>query len=107
MGRFCDPTPRKSSVSGPGATTAIPLDRYRNDLIVVQQLGDADKHIAAGEITGASAACRGRRATAQCNRYSGNALFAPYAAKSGAGAVVVGRFLSDDASDGADASLAC
>jgi hypothetical protein len=73
LGRFCDPTPRKSSVSGSGAATAIPLDRYRDDLTVVQQLDDADKQIAAGEMTGASAACRGRRAIAQCNRYSGNA----------------------------------
>src|ERR1019366_4124979 len=39
----------------PGVAAAIPLDRHRYGAAVLQQFGDADKHIAAGEMTGASA----------------------------------------------------
>ena len=55
LGRFRDATIRKSSLSGSGVATATPVDRHRDDVAVLQQLGDADKHIAAGEMTGASA----------------------------------------------------
>ena len=55
MGRFRDATTRKSSISGSGVATAIPLDRHRDGIAILQQLGDADKHIAAGEMTSASA----------------------------------------------------
>jgi hypothetical protein len=55
LGRFRDPAPRKGSVRGSGVATAIRLDRHRDDVTVLKQLGDADKHIAAGELTGASA----------------------------------------------------
>jgi len=55
VGRFRDPTLRKSSLSGSGVATAIPLDRYRDGVAVLQQLGNADKHVAAGEMTGTSA----------------------------------------------------
>jgi hypothetical protein len=54
VGRFRDATPRKSSINGSGVATAIPLDRHRYGAAVFQQLGDADKHIAASEMTGAS-----------------------------------------------------
>jgi hypothetical protein len=55
LGRFRDATTRKSSLNGSGVATAIPLDRHRDGAAVLQQLGDADKHIAAGEMTGATA----------------------------------------------------
>jgi len=55
LGRFRDATTRKSSISGSGVATAIPLDRHRDGIAILQQLGDADKHIAAGEMTNASA----------------------------------------------------
>ena len=55
LGRFRDATTRKSSINGSGVATAIPLDRRRDGAAVLQQLGDADKRIAAGEMTGASA----------------------------------------------------
>jgi hypothetical protein len=55
LGRFRDATIRKNSLSGSGVATAIPLDRHRDGVAVLQQLGDADRHIAAGEMTGASA----------------------------------------------------
>jgi len=55
LGRFCDTTPRKSSISGSGLAAAIPLDRHRDGVAVLQQLGNADKHVAAGEMTGTSA----------------------------------------------------
>ena len=55
LGRFRDATTRKSPLNGSGVATAIPLDRHRYCAAVLQQLGDADKHIAAGEMTGASA----------------------------------------------------
>jgi hypothetical protein len=55
LGRFRDPTPGKSSVGGSGVATAIPLDSHRDGVTVLQQLGDADKQIAAGQMTGASA----------------------------------------------------
>lgn len=55
MGRVCDATPRESSLNGSGVATAIPLDRLRDGVTVLQQLGDADTHIAAGEMIGASA----------------------------------------------------
>ena len=51
MGRFRDATHRKSSNNGSGVATAIPLDRHRYGAAVFQQLGDADKYIAAGEMT--------------------------------------------------------
>ena len=53
--RFRDAPTRKSSLNGSGVATAIPLDRRRDRAAVLQQLGDADKHIAAGEMIGASA----------------------------------------------------
>jgi len=55
LGRFRDATTCKSSVSGSGVAATIPLDRHRDGVAVLQQLGDADRHIAAGEMTGASA----------------------------------------------------
>jgi hypothetical protein len=55
LGCFRNATTRKSSINGSGVSTAIPLDRHRYDAAVLQQLGDADKHIAAGEMTGTSA----------------------------------------------------
>jgi hypothetical protein len=55
LGRFRDATTCKSSISGSGVATAIPLDRHRDGIAVVQQLGDADKHTDAGEMTGSSA----------------------------------------------------
>jgi hypothetical protein len=55
LGCFHDATTRKSSISGSGVATAIPLDRHRDGIAVVQQLGDADKHTDAGEMTGSSA----------------------------------------------------
>jgi len=55
LGRIRDAPSRKSSGSGSGVAAAIPLDRHRDDVAVPQQLGDADKHIAAGEMTGALA----------------------------------------------------
>jgi hypothetical protein len=55
LGRFRDATTCKSSISGSGVATAIPLDRHRYGAAVLQQLGDADKHIAAGEMTDTSA----------------------------------------------------
>ena len=51
LGRFRDATPRKNSNHGSGVATAIPLDRHRYDAASFQQLADADKYIAAGEIT--------------------------------------------------------
>jgi hypothetical protein len=55
LGRFRDAQPRKSSGSGSGVATAIPLDCHRDGAAVRQQLRDADKRIAAGEMTGALA----------------------------------------------------
>ena len=55
LGRFRDATTRKSSIRGSGVAAAIPLDRHCYGAAVVQRLGDADKRIAAGEMTGASA----------------------------------------------------
>jgi hypothetical protein len=55
LGHFHDATTRKSSGSGSGVATAIPLDRHRYGAAVLQQLGDADKRIAADEMTGATA----------------------------------------------------
>ena len=54
LDRFRDATTHKGSLSGSGVAAAIPLDRYRDGGAVLQQLGDANKHIAAGEMTGAS-----------------------------------------------------
>ena len=55
LGRFRDTTPRKSSINGSGVATANPHDRHRDGVAVLQQLGNADKHVAAGEMTGTSA----------------------------------------------------
>jgi hypothetical protein len=55
LGCFHDATTRKSSISGSGIAAAIPLDRHCYGAAVLQQLGDADKHIAADEMTGATA----------------------------------------------------
>jgi hypothetical protein len=42
LGRFRDAKTCKSSVSGSGVATAIPLDRHRDGVAVLQRLGDAD-----------------------------------------------------------------
>jgi hypothetical protein len=55
LGYFRDATPRKSSFTRSGVVSTIPMDRHRYGTAVFQQLGGADKHITAGEMTGASA----------------------------------------------------
>lgn len=55
LGCFRDARTSKSSINGFGVAAEIPLDRHCDGAAVLQQLGDTDKRIAAGELTSASA----------------------------------------------------